>query len=731
MLQDLTPRFKTESTFNVSITPSRQPSPALTKSQWVQLVDNSATTGFEASPTADLVYYVRPNPSPVVLNSISFQVRTPWKLGQFSKLTVSFMAENRNDIELGSRVIDSAFVGGCGQKSQQFSFNFGRAQSITPTTVVRLFLNGISESTNGGSPFELRLTSLSPNSQGVTFTLTINGASNIDSIYLSYLVYDSSSFAIPSTDGTFERAAVYNLITQQLANNRINNFNYALYGLSGFEFSSQYAPSFSAKIDNNLLLTVTGLKNVQSYLAVSYILIRGSCSSCSNYPYLSGTNCVQNCPQGFPQNGVCPTAVLPPVCPAFSTYNGSTCVCVQNYFNISGSCQQCPPGTNYNGYQCVQSGGFCPQNSFFNLSTNQCQCSTNFYNISGVCQQCPPGSQWNGYQCSQFGGQCPANANINPLTGRCECIPNYYIINGACQQCGPGTQWNGQYCAPFQPQVNCGANSFFNGSINQCQCNPNYYNISGSCQQCQPGSQWNGQMCAQVNPPNPSGPGISCPYGSNCVLFCSNYLNTVYNPSNNQCVCSSNTFFIQGTCQSCPNGWQFNGFTCIQQNQPICPPNSYRVGSNCVCNDGYIQTPSGCTPGGIVPPPPISCADSMYFDQRNGACVLCSNGCGSCTSSNSCNRCNPGYRLNNRKCSEICGDGIRFVLACDDGNTRNGDGCSRQCKIEPGFSCFGGSPTTPDSCTRERPTSIMIYPTGQTHMSGKVMSNVRVSWLPT
>jgi len=32
------------------------------------------------------------------------------------------------------------------------------------------------------------------------------------------------------------------------------------------------------------------------------------------------------------------------------------------------------------------------------------------------------------------------------------------------------------------------------------------------------------------------------------------------------------------------------------------------------------------------------------------------------------------------------------VLACDDGNTLSGDGCSDKCVIEIGFSCSGGSP---------------------------------------
>ena len=37
-----------------------------------------------------------------------------------------------------------------------------------------------------------------------------------------------------------------------------------------------------------------------------------------------------------------------------------------------------------------------------------------------------------------------------------------------------------------------------------------------------------------------------------------------------------------------------------------------------------------------------------------------------------------------------CGNGLLDVVEqCDDGNREGGDGCSRDCTIEPGFSCFG------------------------------------------
>lgn len=48
---------------------------------------------------------------------------------------------------------------------------------------------------------------------------------------------------------------------------------------------------------------------------------------------------------------------------------------------------------------------------------------------------------------------------------------------------------------------------------------------------------------------------------------------------------------------------------------------------------------------------------------------------------------------------EECGDGKQMGYhECDDGNLNNGDGCSNFCKVERGWHCRGGTPTTADVC---------------------------------
>ena len=59
--------------------------------------------------------------------------------------------------------------------------------------------------------------------------------------------------------------------------------------------------------------------------------------------------------------------------------------------------------------------------------------------------------------------------------------------------------------------------------------------------------------------------------------------------------------------------------------------------------------------------------------------------------------CIPHTEKVNGICNEICGDGVILFsqdpLACDDGNTMDGDGCSSTCFVESGYRCGTSSPS--------------------------------------
>jgi cysteine-rich repeat protein len=87
------------------------------------------------------------------------------------------------------------------------------------------------------------------------------------------------------------------------------------------------------------------------------------------------------------------------------------------------------------------------------------------------------------------------------------------------------------------------------------------------------------------------------------------------------------------------------------------------------------------------------CALGNYINSYKKCSVCVMIGCADCTAEDVCRQCSPGYALNGAICDEVCGDGMLFVLPCDDGNLLDGDGCSKTCQIEQDYDCVGGSAT--------------------------------------
>lgn len=114
-------------------------------------------------------------------------------------------------------------------------------------------------------------------------------------------------------------------------------------------------------------------------------------------------------------------------------------------------------------------------------------------------------------------------------------------------------------------------------------------------------------------------------------------------------------------------------------------PNSQWLNGICQCSQGFYENLGQCLPVQPNPNPPStpSCNVATYFDNQQKRCLICSDGCLACTSCYSCTQCRPEFNYDpiQMLCTEICGDGKRFSLACDDGNNIDGDGCSKDCKL--------------------------------------------------
>jgi cysteine-rich repeat protein len=230
--------------------------------------------------------------------------------------------------------------------------------------------------------------------------------------------------------------------------------------------------------------------------------------------------------------------------------------------------------------------------------------------------------------------------------------------------------------------------------------------------------------------------------------------NLTFTSSSNFYYLNYNYFFlIGGPCGQCVGyGISYNG-KCVA----ACPPSSYYNGATCVtCLGGEVWDGGKCVTVPAPTPAPTttttttttsssssssgslttasstpSCPGGTYWDQQQLRCLPCSSGCSNCLNCDSCLTCSSGFTPSpSGLCSEICGDGKRFVLPCDDGNKIDGDGCSSRCQVETGYFCAGGSPTEKDICSKNTPDIIVLSSSGQSHLWGKIVLNVRVNYLP-
>ena len=70
------------------------------------------------------------------------------------------------------------------------------------------------------------------------------------------------------------------------------------------------------------------------------------------------------------------------------------------------------------------------------------------------------------------------------------------------------------------------------------------------------------------------------------------------------------------------------------------------------------------------------------------------------------------------------------MIGCDDGNNNDGDGCSRDCKVENGYVCQGGSPDSPDNCVVFPNNFVTLSQSGQIRMPTSIILNIKLDYLP-
>jgi len=110
--------------------------------------------------------------------------------------------------------------------------------------------------------------------------------------------------------------------------------------------------------------------------------------------------------------------------------------------------------------------------------------------------------------------------------------------------------------------------------------------------------------------------------------------------------------------------------TCLLEVGASCDNSSPQKCTKAVCGNGKVETGESCDAGNL---------NGLFYGDATG----CSK---TCTKEPGCR--NGTGMVTTRACDTSCGNGsIETGEQCDDGNSSDGDGCSKDCKTESGFMC--------------------------------------------
>lgn len=197
----------------------------------------------------------------------------------------------------------------------------------------------------------------------INVTVVIDAIQPIETLFLSYLIIDinrlSQSYTFSFT--TTPVASDFNLIGILSFTNTSSPIQYAYININKTNNLACEGWNCSACLSNSNCISQGG------------IVFQGKCLKC-------GLNSIFNSQTGCVDCGVNATIV-----------NGR-CNCKNGFFNISGACQNCPPGTNYNENlkicNTICTGGQ-------QWISGACSCSSGTYLINGLCSTCSIGYSYN------------------------------------------------------------------------------------------------------------------------------------------------------------------------------------------------------------------------------------------------------------------------------------------------------------------------------------------------
>jgi len=271
-----------------------------------------------------------------------------------------------------------------------------------------------------------------------------------------------------------------------------------------------------------------------------------------------------------------------------------------------------------------------------------------------------------------------------------ECPAKFYTDSGVCLPCDPHCK----ACSSKQNFCINGCEEPYLFKDNKCipDCGDGYANNNGTCEPCDKG-------CA------------SCKYESKMK----------------KCLrCDQNKFMFNNICiDDCPQG-QFGNTEkglceyCSSECKE-CFGKTFHECYSCNTIGGYMMVSENTC---MFP----TCTSGSYYNATARECQNCPKECSECESYTNCTNCQKGYIFDyshtkcfdpcskigfthkEGQCTEICGDARNMgILECDDGNLIDGDGCSKDCKIEEYYECSGGDYEHADICINRKPLELKSF----------------------
>ena len=236
---------------------------------------------------------------------IPFVIRTHWKYTSWTKISFSFFAEDKDNIEAGYYQVDSGSLAGCvaGKDIHVLlpfrTFFDGEIKAST-------FLHGFEITSNrvfgSQSPLEVQIINTSVNVTGIAVTISVTTATQVQALFVSYIAIGSAfkdayfgSYDYITYDATTQ---LTHSTSVDLSNNLVD-----FYGFNGFILNNNGADFKLSSKWNGVQFNFESNSNFR-YVNFNYLFIVGSaCSHCDGYPIFYNGDCVAYCPSNANFNG--------------------------------------------------------------------------------------------------------------------------------------------------------------------------------------------------------------------------------------------------------------------------------------------------------------------------------------------------------------------------------------------------------------------------------------------